>query len=385
MEKGRISALQMAIMMHPTIIATAILLVPAITGEFAEQDMWLSPIWASFAGFLTVFIAYQLHNHFPKETVIQYNKKILGVIPGKAVGLIFLFFYLHINGIILKEYEEFIVGNFLSKTPPIVVIGSMVLVCALAVHGGIEVLARAAQIFVPIVIILLVFISILLIPDLEPKNMLPVMEKGVMPSLKGAVVPSTWFTEFFLLSFLFPFLGNKEKGLKWGMISVFAVMLMMVITNLYSLFLLGNITAAFTYPVMTATRYISIADFLQHLESIVMAIWVAGTFVKISVFYYALVLGSAQWLSLSDYRPLVLPIGFLLTAVSFWVAPNVQAVAHFLGTSGPFYFYSIQLFLPTILLIAAGIQKRNRRKRTQGASNLNNHAASLTESGKMND
>ncbi|MDQ7861046.1 hypothetical protein RCO48_08420 [Peribacillus frigoritolerans] len=64
-EKGRISALQMAIIIYPTIMATAILLVPAITGKFAKQDMWLSPIWASFAGFLSVYIAQQLNRRFP--------------------------------------------------------------------------------------------------------------------------------------------------------------------------------------------------------------------------------------------------------------------------------------------------------------------------------
>ncbi|WP_338044698.1 hypothetical protein [Paenibacillus periandrae] len=40
-----------------------------------------------------------------------------------------------------------------------------------------------------------------------------------------------------------------------------------------------------------------------------MAIWVMGTFVKITIYYYAVLLGIAQWRSLSNYRPLVFPIG----------------------------------------------------------------------------
>lgn len=384
-EKGRISSLQMAIMMLPTIIATGVLLVPAITGKFAKQDMWLSPVWASLAGFLIVYISYHLHNHYPKDTVIQYSVKIIGAVPGKVVGFLYLFFYLHINGMVLREYGEFVVGNFLIKTPMLVVIGSMAFVCALAVRGGIEVLARTAQIFVPVVIILLFFIAILLIPDLEPKKMFPIMEKGVLPSLMGAIVPSSWFTEFFLLSFLLPFLGQREKGLKWGIIAVFAVMLLMVITSLVSLLLFGGITATFTYPVFSAVRYISIADFLQHLESIVMAIWVAGTFVKVSVFYYVLVIGTAQWLCLSDYRSLVLPIGFLMVTVSFWVAPDLQTLALFLGTSSPFYLFLIQFFLPTLLLIVSVIRKKNRLNKEKVPSNINNHTAAVPESGKMNE
>ncbi|ASN07389.1 spore gernimation protein [Virgibacillus necropolis] len=385
MEKGRISALQMAILVYPTIMATAILLVPSITGEFAQQDMWLSPIWASSAGFLSVYIAYQLNIHYPKQTVIQYSEKIIGRIPGKLIGLVFLFFYLHSNGIILREYGEFVVGNFLPTTPIIVVIGSMALVSALAVHGGLEVMARSAQIFVPIVVILFLSIVILLIPDLEPKNMFPVMEKGVKPSVMGAVVPSSWFVEFFLISFLLPFLRKREKGLKWGMISVFTVMLTLVITNLFSLFLFGNITATFTYPVMSAARYISIADFLQHLESIVMAIWVGAMFIKISVFYYAVVIGTAQWLNLSNYRPVVFPIGFLLVIFSIWSAPNLQELAYSLGTTWPFYAIFIQTFIPILLLLFVVLRKKNRRNSLEGSSNIKNHSAVLPESGKKDE
>ncbi|MGM7721590.1 GerAB/ArcD/ProY family transporter [Metabacillus sp. Hm71] len=366
-EKGKINALQMAIMIYPTIMATAILLVPAITGTFSKQDMWLSPIWASSIGFFSVYLVYQLNNRFPKQTVIQYSVEILGFIPGKVIGFVYLFFYLHINGIVLREYGEFVIGNFLFKTPMIVVIGTMVLVCALAVHGGLEVMARSAQIFVPVVILLILFILILLIPDLEPKNIFPVMEKGIMPSIMGAVVPSSWFSEFFLLSFLLPFVGEREKGMKWGIISVFAVMVTLVITNLFSLFLFGGITATFTYPVMNAARYISIADFLQHLESIVMAIWVAGTFVKISVFYYASVIGTAEWLHLSDYRPIVFPLGFLLTLVSIWSAPNLEELAHFLGTTSPFYLISIQTLLPMLLLLLSIFCKKTSKSLTNHA------------------
>jgi spore germination protein KB len=144
------------------------------------------------------------------------------------------------------------------------------------------------------------------------------MENGLISSFRGSVVPQSWFSEFILVSFFFPYLTDKEKGIKWGFISVFSVMFLMILTNLTTLLLFGNMTANLTYPVMVATRYISIADFLEHLESIVMAIWVAGTFVKITVFYYSLVLGTAQWLKLSDYRPIVLPIGFLLILFGIW-------------------------------------------------------------------
>ncbi len=136
------------------------------------------------------------------------------------------------------------------------------------------------------------------------------------------------------------------------------VMLTLSAVNFITLSLFGNLTSTFTYPFMNAVRYISIAEFLQHLESVVMAIWVAGTFVKISVFYYAIVLGAAQWLGLSDYRPIVFPIGFLLVMMNIWSAENLQQLTHFISTSWTIYSFFIQLLIPLFLLVIAGIGKK---------------------------
>lgn len=344
MEKGRISALQMAIMMYLTILPTAILLVPQITSYHAGRDMWMPPIWASIIRFLTVFIAYRLSMFYPNETMIQYSTRILGLVPGKIIGAIFLFFYLHANGIIIREYAEFVVGAYLPETPLGVVMGIMILSCTFAVHGGVEVVARLAQMILPVAILLFILIIFLLLPEVEIFNMLPIMEKGITPSVKGAFILQGWFSEFFLIAFILPYLKDRDKGMKWGMISVFAVMLTMLVTNFAVLFVLGDISASMIYPVMSAVQYISIADFLEHLEAIVMAIWVAGAFLKISVFCYVITLGTVQWLHISDYRPIVFPVGLLLMVFAFWSAPNLTELSHFLGTSAPFYILSIQTY-----------------------------------------
>jgi len=363
MERGKISPVQMALLMNPAISATVLLLVPAITAKQAHRDLWLSPIWASLIGFFVVFITYQLNKLYPKETIIEYSEQILGKLVGKLVGAVFLLFYLHITGIIVREYGEFLSGAFLQHTPIAVIIGTMVLVCSFAVIGGLEVIGRASEIIVPIVMLLYLFIFILLLKDLEIENMFPIMEKGIKPSLMGSIVPQSWFSEFLLISFFLPYVKNKKKGMKWGMISVISVMLLMVLTNMMNLLLFGNLTPSLTYPVMIAARYISIADFLEHLESIVMAIWIAGTFIKITVFYYVLALGTAQWLKLSEYRPVVLPLGFLVLLHGLWSARDLQELSHFLATSGAVYILSVQVVIPVILLLVAFIRKKVQQRK----------------------
>ncbi|RCW43464.1 GerAB/ArcD/ProY family transporter [Paenibacillus prosopidis] len=361
-EKGRISALQMSLLIYANIVSSAILTVPGITYKYAGRDMWLSPIWGSLSGFFVVFIVYQLNKLYPMETLIQYIQHILGQIPGKIVGFFYLFFYLYAGGTALRQYGDFLVGAFFNRTPILIVIASLALASTFAVRAGLEVLARLSDMFVPLMILLWIMIVLLLIPELDVKNMFPIMENGIKPSIMGAVSPAAWYTIFFHISTLFPFLIDRKQGMKWSMFTVLAVLVTLLITNLATLLLFGGITGSFVFPFMSAARYISYADFFENLESVIMAIWIGGTFIKMGLYNYVLVLNTAQWLNLSDYKPLVLPFWMLLTLVGIWTAPNLPELAHSLSVTGPIISHTYFIVIPVILLLIAVLRNRMRQK-----------------------
>ena len=93
-----------------------------------------------------------------------------------------------------------------------------------------------------------------------------------------------------------------------------------------------------------------------------MAIWIVGAFVKISVFYYVSALSTAQWLNLSDYRSVVLPLGILMVELSFWSLPNTMDLAHFLEKVLTYYQLALQTIIPLFLLGIAVVRKRKKGK-----------------------
>ncbi len=360
-EKGRISYLELALIMYATVVATAILYIPYVTSQHAKRDLWLSPIWGSLSGFLIVMIIVKLSKLYPGKTLIEYGELILGRTLGKIISFIYLFFLLHDTAIAFREYGEFIESAFLHKTPIIFVTGSIALSCAIAVHGGIETIGRCATIFLPIVLALYILIYVFLIPDLNVKNIFPIMQDGIMPSIKGSIAPHAWLSQFSLMSFLIPLLTNQQKVMKWGMFSVIASVLTMVFINLGNLFLFGGIISNLYFPVFEAARFISVGSFFEHIESIVIAFWVLGGFVQLSSFFYMLILGTSQWLTLPSYKQFVLPIGFLIIIFSVWSTPSFEEMIRGMGTTMPFYFLTVQLLIPVLLLGVAVI----RRKRSK--------------------
>ncbi|MFC4302936.1 GerAB/ArcD/ProY family transporter [Cohnella boryungensis] len=358
-EQGKISTLQMNVILFPTILATAVLSVPSITMAFAGHDMWLSPLLASPVGLLAIAIAYRLNKRYPHLSPIESSVLILGRLPGKLFGLFFLLYFPHLNGIVLREYGEFILSAILPGTPLFVVMGSLMFVCALNVVSGIEVLGRTGIILVTLMATLLILILLLLIPEMDPAEWLPFAEKGIQPVLLGAFAPASWLSEYVLIGFLLPFVSNRQRVWKSSMISLAVTTFTMVAVNISCLLLFGDVTDRFVFPFMIATRYISYADFLQHIEALIIAIWITGIFIKISVLHYIHALTVAQWLNLKDYRPLVFPLAFLTVAYSFWVISSQSEIGSLLGSTGNLYTLFSLVFLPGMLLLVASI--RNSR------------------------
>jgi spore germination protein KB len=93
-----------------------------------------------------------------------------------------------------------------------------------------------------------------------------------------------------------------------------------------------------------------------------MAIWIDGTFIKMGLYHYVLVLSTAQWFYLSDYKPLALPYGLLLTLFGIWLSPNVQEQALSFTVTTPFLKTILFIFIPVSLLLISLIKNRNHQK-----------------------
>ncbi|MBP2240342.1 spore germination protein KB [Cytobacillus eiseniae] len=351
-EKGQISSLQIEFMMVPTIIATGILSIPSIAGKYAQHDMWMTPIVGSLIGFITVYITWKLYQLYPKLTPIQYSEIILGKAVGKIFSLFLVSFYIHNTGLIIRQYTDFITGNVMFETPGVFFSISIMFVSALAVRGGIEVIARTAVICTTLYLITSLSL-LLLIKDIDVTYMLPIFENGLLPVIKGGFVHTAWFSEFFLLSFLFPFVNSKNTGLKSGMKASLYVMLILLYVNFFVLTLLADSSANQFYPVYSIVGAISVLGFFENFEAIITASWILGNYVKVSVFLYVASLGLAQLLRLSDYRSIVFPLSLLLIFFSYWDIPNIVILADYMTKIQPFYFVFVQTILPLFLLLIA--------------------------------
>jgi len=113
-----------------------------------------------------------------------------------------------------------------------------------------------------------------------------------------------------------------------------------------------------TFPFVSATRLISIGDFLQRLDAFAIFIIALGVVIKICIFSFAALKG-LEYIFKLPYRVLVIPMMCILTICSSLISINFSDHITESITVVP-YFLSLPLFflLPSLFMVLALIKKK---------------------------
>ena len=358
LEDGKIDGRQAVYLNITFVIATALLAVVAIAAAKAKNDAWISSLLATFFSMGIAWLVITLGSSFPGKTLIEYQEDILGKWLGKATSFLYIVFFIHICAIMVREYGDFLMEAFFQHTPLIVFHIVVIAISAFTVKQGLEVLARVNQIVLPLIILSVFVIVSLAIPELDYKRLLPLLDTGPVKIFKGSLTPLAWHGEIIAMGMIIPFLSKPAEANKIAFKSLLVIGLLLAIAIAGGLAAFGPLTGSMSYPFLNVTRVINIAKIIDRVEPLVMVIWVAGGFVKITFFYYVSVLGTAQWMQLKDYRPLVLPVGLILVSLSIAIGEKTLDIFHFISNIFPFYALIFEAGIPLMLVIIALLRKK---------------------------
>lgn len=363
LEKGRISIRQLTIFVMLYTVGSAILIIPSILASNAKQDAWIAALSGMCLGLLVIPMYMALAKRFPKMTLAEYSEMILGKWLGKAAFALF-FIYVFITTVLtLRNIGDFLTTQIMLQTPIQAIHICVMLVVIMGVKLGIEPLARAAELFFPWIILLLIMLFVLLAPQVEFKNLQPVLEEGFLPVLK-ATIPTFAFPFLGAVTFLmiYPAVNQIEKAGRAVFTGMLLGGLVLTVITVISLSVLGpDQVARHSFPSYAIARKINIGHFLERIEAMLAIIWILTIYFRLSLMHYVLVLGIAESLRLRSYRFLALPLGVVIVAFSIFLVPNITYLSAFNKTTMPILVFTIALLLLLLLLVAV-LRKVNRAK-----------------------
>lgn len=333
-------------------IGTIYEVVPPIAILDAGRDGWLSLLMGYGLAAMMGIILLDLGKRFPDQSFVQYLPTVLGKIPGKIAGLIYVLGWWVMTPIIIRADIE-LIRFFLPNTPLLVLIIMLALLIIYVMVKGFEVFARTTELFVIFVVFSLILILGLNAPSVSVTDFSPVLAKGFQPVLKGLVNQFAFAVQAIMFMALwFPYLNNKRDGLRAvGLGMAISGMLLTILVIMFIGFTGTSLTPQMLFPIFYMSRYILIGDFLKGLEAVFMLLWIVSSYLAILLFSYPSTIGLAQWLNMKDYRPLIIPM-MTVSIVLAMIPANMLEVAKYDGLKNPLIILPMASLIPIAWLVA---------------------------------
>lgn len=342
---------------------------PTILAKLSGQDGWLAALVALPAGVVPLLLWYALEGRLPGKTFTEQSLTVLGPTAGMLLGLLPLVLFASTLPVIVRNFADLVAGTALPRTPLPFVMGLVLLPTVYVVRSGLEVLARLGEILVPTGLIALFVILFASVKDTNLVNLLPVLARGPRPVLQGAGSVAGWYAESFLISYVGCFRGRGRGQTLWAANAGLAVAgAALAVATALTTAVFGPLEAIMVAPVFQQARTVDIADFITHVDPVLLVAWTALGFVKMGVWYYCFCLALTQWLRLRDYRPLTLPIAaFAVVGGMAWFDSGTGLSA-WLSKTWPFWGMGLQVLPPLILWALAVLRGASETQRRAPAA-----------------
>jgi len=349
----RISIRAFTILTFFFMIGTSILIAPGGLAVDAKQDAWLACAVGVIINLALVWLYVLLGER-------HYSETLLGKWAGKLVGLLFLLFCYLLASLLVGDMGYFMTSQIMPETPIEVLQVLFMVTVVVVVRQGMKGYAMASEIlFIWIVILIFVFIAPL-VPVFDHRRMLPVMEYGAKPVLKGA---GHFFglQEMSVLLMIYPFVSSGKGRKNAFLLGTALGGLVLIVTTLGSIGVLGDdLTANNIYPVYTLAKNIKLGRFVERIEGLMIFIWVCTIFVKTTLVFHATVIGSSQLTGIKDQRVFLWPLAMGMIVVSLACYTSIIYIQYAISIYWAPFASLFLLFIPGLLLLVSLI----RRKKT---------------------
>jgi spore germination protein KB len=328
----KISSIQLSVMIIGFLYGSTAVLNPAAT---AYQDSWLAMIIAWVGGFVLLGMYAGISQLNRSKTLVDILIDIFGKYAGGAVALAYVWYFLLLACITLIEFGAYMSSATYEETPEVFIVACLAAVNAYAIRSGLEVVARACELVVPLIPVTAVFVFFMLVSQFDPGNFLPIMDKGIGTVLRTSFeVLTTPFGEAVAFLMIFPSINQTRHLVRVSVISVAVAGMLLLSVTVRALLVLGpDMFANLIFPAQMSSRLIPIIN----IDPLIAVNLLIGGGVKISVCLYAATIALCQLCGIEDYKPFVLPVTALAIAISVWLFGNIFELFRWSVEIWPFF------------------------------------------------
>ncbi|WP_456279955.1 spore germination protein [Bacillus sp. K7] len=365
MEKAQISIRQLFVMIIIFELGSSLLITP---GTMAGRDAWIAVLLGCAAGLFLFYLYQGIYQCYPDFSPKEYMDDMLGTKLSWIFSFLYILYFAYIAARVLRDFGEMLLTFAYHDTPIIILNALLMGVSIYAVRKGIEVLARSAELLFGAMYLLGAFGLVLLIVSgsVEPQNLKPVLADGFSPIIHSVLTQTMYvpFGEVVLFVMIFPYLSDRKGVKKTGMLAMIISGMVVTLTVAINISVLDvDLTLRSQFPLLSTIQTIKVEEFLDRLDVFFMLALIIGGFFKVSLYLYAVVVGTSTLFKEKNPSQLAYPMGFGILLLSITIATNFSEHLNEGLKVVPLYIHlPFQLLFPLFLFIIAVWKKKRREK-----------------------
>lgn len=326
--KAQVQANEMTAMLIIFVATNAFLTYPRYVSNSAYEAAWMEPIVSGCATLiLFLIVEWIMSRYFSGLDIVEICKELFGRIGASLIGIIFAVYFLLSTAAVVREFTENVISTVLPSTPILLVGAVFMAAVGYIAYAGIEGICRTAFIFLPILVLGIIFLCIATTNWWHPSLLLPIWGTGINNILIGSFKYSSIFANVLLLTVIYPHVHDTRKMRQIGFVSIVGstVLLVMLILTYHMVFPATE-TGKSSFAMYRLARIINMGAFFQRLESIFIFLWVTSATVKMAVTLWGATYLLGKSFGWPSYRPAIPALSLLSLSMSMWVENWVQVI-----------------------------------------------------------
>lgn len=335
----------------------------SIAIDRATTAAWMLPIINWMAGVFTLFLLLYVMK-ITSGDLYSACEQLLGTSATRLISIFYISSFFLEAGLLLRQFAE---NTLLSALPYLnfeIAIGWYTIVVALILYIGIEAVARASYLVLPMILFAIVAVLALLTPQYEFLYLTPwngpgfdkVLGMGMQSTGAnlGIIIPAILATSF-----------QNARTLKN------AVLYGLGLSAFVKSLTLAAYLAAFgtgsgrekVLPFFELARLVYINRFIQRIEALVILLWAVMGILGIAINIYIGLYLLGRLFNLPALRPLIIPTLLVIAQLAMLPSEITGVITfHFRVQTG---FYNIGTVIIPLILFGAALLRARRQPRRQ--------------------
>lgn len=334
-------------------LTTVIAGLPTLTASRAGRDAWLAFLASLPLGMAFAWVMAYVSGVDPRSGLSGLARRALGRVGGAVVTLVFAWSYLHLAGILVRNYAEAVVAAVLPTTPLVVVAVLVGLVAATMAGQDTAVVGRLSLVLGPVAILSVLPIAVFVLPNVDPGMLKPIFHSGWRGLASGTLSATMWHTVAFFYPAVVWSVADPERG-KRGLLTGVAS------AGLLSAFLAALVVATLSseravqeeFPLFSVARLVMVGEFIQRVDALALAAWGLSLLMAAALFLHTAALSLADLFGVGGHRRLVKPVALLVVVIAMIAAANTWELKAFFDPRvlGP--YVTGHIWVPTAAWVA---------------------------------